>query len=96
MTFADAEYADTRKQTRKKLALTEMDRVVSWKGLIAMIEPHYPTGEGGGVRLSVDGDAAGSSHAEQVGLQRSGDGRGAVRDDFPAPVFRIEPAVDPG
>jgi len=48
MTFADAEYADTRKQTRKKLALTEMDRVVSWKGLIAMIEPHYPTGEGGG------------------------------------------------
>ncbi len=24
-----------------------MDRVVPWKGLIALIEPHYPKGEGG-------------------------------------------------
>ena len=44
MTFADAEYAGKRKQTRKELFLIEMDRVVPWKGLIALIEPHYPKG----------------------------------------------------
>ncbi|WP_312254608.1 IS5 family transposase [Stutzerimonas nitrititolerans] len=47
MTFADAEYAGKRKQTRKELFLIEMDRVVPWKGLIALIEPHYPKGDGG-------------------------------------------------
>jgi len=38
MTFADAEYAGKRKQTRKELFLIEMDRVVPWKGLIALID----------------------------------------------------------
>jgi hypothetical protein len=47
MTFAGAEYAGKRKQTHKELFLIEMDRVVPWKGLIALIEPHYPKGEGG-------------------------------------------------
>ena len=47
MTFADAEYAGKRKQTRKELFLIEMDRVVPWKGLVALIDPHYPKGEGG-------------------------------------------------
>ena len=47
MTFADAEYAGKRKQTRKELFLIEMGQVVPWKGLIALIEPHYPKGEGG-------------------------------------------------
>lgn len=47
MTFADAEYAGKRKQTRKELFLIEMDQVVPWKGLIALIEPHYPKGDGG-------------------------------------------------
>lgn len=47
MTFADTEYAGKRKQTRKKLFLIEMDQVVPWKGLVALIEPHYPKGEGG-------------------------------------------------
>lgn len=47
MTFADAEYAGKRKQTRKELFLIEMEQVVPWKGLVALIEPHYPKGEGG-------------------------------------------------
>ncbi|WP_248916940.1 IS5 family transposase [Pseudomonas moorei] len=47
MTFADAEYAGKRKQTRKELFLIEMDRVVPWKGLIALIERHYSKGDGG-------------------------------------------------
>ncbi|MDN4547980.1 IS5 family transposase [Pseudomonas sp. C32] len=47
MTFADAEYAGKRKQTRKELFLIEMDQVVPWNGLIKPIEPFYPKGEGG-------------------------------------------------
>jgi len=47
MTFDDAEYAGKRKLTRKELFLIEMDRVVPWKGLIALIEPHYPKGQSG-------------------------------------------------
>ncbi|MDD1135919.1 IS5/IS1182 family transposase, partial [Pseudomonas shahriarae] len=43
MSFADAEYAGKRKQTRRERFLIEMD----WKGLITLIEPHYPKGEGG-------------------------------------------------
>ncbi|EIK95040.1 transposase [Pseudomonas sp. M47T1] len=47
MSFADAEYAGKRRQTRKELFLIEMDQVVPWAGLNALIEPHYPKGEGG-------------------------------------------------
>ena len=47
MTFADAEYSGKRKQTRKELFLIEMNQVVPWQGLIALIEPHYPKGDGG-------------------------------------------------
>ena len=47
MTFADAEYAGKRKQTRRELFLIEMDQAVPWKGLLALIEPHYPKGQGG-------------------------------------------------
>lgn len=36
------EYAGKRKQTRRERFLIEMDRVMPWKGLIALIEPHYP------------------------------------------------------
>jgi IS5 family transposase len=46
MSFADAEYAGKRKQTCRKRFLIEMDQVVPWKGLAALIEPYYPKGEG--------------------------------------------------
>jgi IS5 family transposase len=47
MTFAHIEYTGKRKQTRKQLLLIEMDRVVLWKGLIALLEPQHPDGEDG-------------------------------------------------
>lgn len=47
MTFADAEYVGKRKQAHQELFLIEKDRVVPFKGLIALIESHYPKGEGG-------------------------------------------------
>ena len=42
MTFADAEYAGKRKQTRREVFLAEMERVVPWVELLSLIEPHYP------------------------------------------------------
>lgn len=93
MTFADAEYAGKRKQTRKELFLIEMDQVVPWKGLIALIEPFYPWGRRRSSGVSVDGDAAHTPAAELVRLQRSGDGGGAVRDHDPAPVCRAGPGA---
>ena len=40
--FAQAEYAGKKKQTRRDLFLAQMQTVVPWARLIAVIEPHYP------------------------------------------------------
>src|SRR6202051_4685310 len=42
MSFGDAEYMGKRKQTRRELFLGEMDQVVPWDSLLALIEPFYP------------------------------------------------------
>ncbi|SYZ51456.1 IS5/IS1182 family transposase [Xanthomonas arboricola pv. juglandis] len=42
LTFGDAEYDGKRKRTRREVFLAEMDQVVPWKALLALIEPHYP------------------------------------------------------
>jgi IS5 family transposase len=42
ISFSDAEYAGKRKKTRREVFLAEMERVVPWKGLLGLIEPHYP------------------------------------------------------
>jgi len=42
LTFGDAEGLGQRKQTRRERFLAEMDQVVPWKRLLALIEPHYP------------------------------------------------------
>lgn len=46
MTFADVECTSMCKQPRNKLFLIEMDQVLPWMGLVALIEPHYPKVEG--------------------------------------------------
>lgn len=45
--FSDFEYAGKRKQTRRERFLVEMDQVVPWSGLLALIEPYYPKTVGG-------------------------------------------------
>lgn len=40
--FASLEYADKRRQTRRDKFLGEMQRIVPWARLEALIEPHYP------------------------------------------------------
>jgi len=42
MSFSDAEYAGKRKQPRRERFLAEMEQVVPWTGLLALIEPFYP------------------------------------------------------
>jgi transposase, IS5 family len=45
--FAQSEYAAKKKTTRRERFLGEMERVVPWTKLIALIEPHYPQGHRG-------------------------------------------------
>jgi IS5 family transposase len=42
MSFSDAEYAGKRKQTRRETFLAEMEQVVPWEALLALVEPVYP------------------------------------------------------
>src|SRR5690606_26284154 len=42
LTFGDAEGMSKRKRTRKEIFLAEMEQVVPWNALLALIEPHYP------------------------------------------------------
>jgi IS5 family transposase len=44
LSFAHAEYAGKKKTTRRERFLGEMERVVPWARLVALIEPHYPSG----------------------------------------------------
>ena len=45
--FAQAEYAGKKKQTRRDKFLSEMERVVPWERLVARLQPLYPTGQRG-------------------------------------------------
>ena len=40
--FASLEYAGKKRMTRREKFLGEMERVVPWAVLVALIEPHYP------------------------------------------------------
>ena len=41
-TFASLAFSRKKKQTRRERFLTEMEAVVPWAALLAVIEPHYP------------------------------------------------------
>jgi IS5 family transposase len=45
--FAGSEYAGKKKTTRRERFLGEMEQVVPWARLCAIVEPHYPKGERG-------------------------------------------------
>jgi hypothetical protein len=48
-TFASLSYAAKKKRTKRELFLDEMDAVVPWPALEAVIEPYYPkAGKRGG------------------------------------------------
>lgn len=47
MSFAAAEYIEKKKITRREKFLSEMEQIVPWARLIALIVPHYPEGKRG-------------------------------------------------
>lgn len=52
-TFAESGFQRHRKVTRREKFLSEMDRVVPWKELCAVVEPFYPKGSSGAGRPPV-------------------------------------------
>ena len=54
MTFSSSGFDVHRKQTRRERFLAEMDGVVPWERLCALIEPHYPKGDRGRPPVGVD------------------------------------------
>src|SRR5436190_3231170 len=54
MSFAQCEYAGKKKVTRRERFLAEMEKVVPWGRLVAVIEPHYPKGERGRPPIGLD------------------------------------------
>jgi IS5 family transposase len=40
--FGDYEQATAKKRTKRERFLSEMEKVVPWKALLDLIEPHYP------------------------------------------------------
>jgi IS5 family transposase len=45
--FSQAEFAAKKKTTRREKFLARMEEVIPWARLLAVIEPHYPTGQRG-------------------------------------------------
>lgn len=46
-TFAEIEYDNKKRKTRREVFLSEMEQVVPWKELVSLIEPYYPLGLNG-------------------------------------------------
>jgi IS5 family transposase len=53
-TFGDLAWSQKGKVTRRERFLAEMDRVIPWAELVALIEPHYPTGGRGRQPLGLE------------------------------------------
>ena len=45
LSFASSEYAMKKKRTRREKVLAEMERIVPWVRMIAVVESAYPTNE---------------------------------------------------
>ena len=90
--FASLSFESKKKPTRRERFLGEMDKVVPWEALLALIEPSYPTSGRRG-RPPVPAGArrhhvAHPLHATVVHAERSGDGRRVARDRVDAPLCR--------
>lgn len=54
LSFAQSEYAGKKKVTRRERFLAEMEPLVPWARLVAVIAPHYPAGERGRPPMGVE------------------------------------------
>jgi IS5 family transposase len=53
-TFGDLAWDGKGKKIRREVFLSEMDRVIPWKKLTALIAPHYPAGESGRPPMGIE------------------------------------------
>ena len=74
------------KTTKRAAFLAEMDRVVPWSGLCALIKPYYPKAGRGRQPGGLGAHAAHPFPAALVQPERSGGGGGAVRIHLDARV----------
>lgn len=54
LSFAQCEYAGKKKVTRRERFLGEMEQLVPWARLVAVIEPHYPKGDRGRPPIGIE------------------------------------------
>lgn len=54
ISFAESEFSRKKKTTRRERFLAEMEKVVPWARLVALIKPHYPTGERGRPPIGIE------------------------------------------
>ena len=47
ISFSEAEFAAKRRVTRRERFLAEMEQVMPWQDVLAIVEPHYPKGKRG-------------------------------------------------
>src|SRR5687768_1403227 len=52
--FASLEYAGKKRTTRREKFLAEMEVVVPWARLVALIEPFYPAGQRGRPPMGIE------------------------------------------
>lgn len=54
MSFAQAEFAQKKKRTRREQFLEKMEKVIPWQRLVGRIAPHYPKGERGRPPIGIE------------------------------------------
>ena len=54
MSFASTNFDRYAKVTRRAVFLDEMDRILPWEEIVAIVRPHYPTGEVGRMPIGLE------------------------------------------
>ena len=78
-TFADLEYQDKKRKTRREIFLERMDSLIPWQKLEERIRPHYPKEIRGEAALLPVGNAAGPHRPTLLQPERPWDGGPVVR-----------------
>ena len=87
--FVDGSFKKYHKRTRKEQFLAEMETIIPWQELTAIIAPHYPQPQGCGTPTHwCRTDAAHLLYAALVQSLGPGGRRGALRHGIAAPVCR--------
>ena len=47
ISFSQAEFQRKKRRTRREVFLAEMEQIMPWEELFAVVEPHYPKGKRG-------------------------------------------------